>query len=167
MRPRSAKRNASESLIPTPAFILELRRKVGHDLLLLHGLIAVVVDDHGRVLLNRRADTGNWSIISGILEPGEQPDQAIVREVFEETGLHVRVERLVHVYMTPVITYPNGDRSQYLTVVYRCRPVGGEAVVNDDESLEVRFFPPDQLPPLRDDLLHSIRLALQTSCTSM
>lgn len=148
--------------MPTPAFILELRRKVGHDLLMLPGLVAVVVDAHGRVLLNRRADTGRWSLISGILEPGEQPHVAIAREVLEETGVRVRVGPLLHAWTSPRITYPNGDQAQYLTVAYRCEALDGEPRVADDESLEVRFFDTSQLPPLREDMAHCVRLGLAT-----
>jgi len=102
--------------MPVPQFILDLRKKVGHDLLLLPGLIAVVLDDRNRVLLNKRTDNGQWSLISGILEPGEQPAVALEREVFEETGVHVRAERLLDAWTSPVIHYPNGDVAQYLTV---------------------------------------------------
>lgn len=145
--------------MPTPAYILDLRRKVGHDLLLLPGLVAVVVDGEGRVLLNRRMDSGDWSLISGILEPGEQPGEAIEREVFEETGVRVRAGRVLEAWTSPVITYPNGDRAQYLTVAYQCEVIGGEARVNDDESLEVRFFAPSEMPKLRADLARCVELA--------
>jgi 8-oxo-dGTP pyrophosphatase MutT (NUDIX family) len=147
--------------MPTPSFVLELRRKVGNDLLLLPGLAAVVVDTDGRILLNRRSDTGNWSIISGIMEPGEQPETALEREVFEETGMTVRAVRLVDASTTPVVTYPNGDQSQYLTVAYRCDVVSGTPRVNDEESLEVRFFALSELPELRDDIRRMIDRAFE------
>lgn len=146
--------------MPIPAYILNLRKKVGQDLLMLPGLVAVVVDHRGRVLLNHRADTGNWSLISGILEPGEQPETALEREVFEETRVRVKVVRLVHAWTSPVIHYPNGDQAQYLTVAYRCDVIEGDPQVNDDESLEVRFFAPDEFPPLREDIAHCIARAL-------
>ena len=90
--------------MPTPAFILELRRKVGHDLLMLPGLVAVVIDQAGRVLLNRRTDTKRWSLISGILEPGEQPEAALEREVLEETCVRVRATKLLAAWTSPRIT---------------------------------------------------------------
>ncbi len=146
--------------MPTPKFILDLRKKVGHDLLLLPGLIAVVVDERGWVLLNLRSDTKTWSVISGILEPDEDPRVAIEREVLEETSVVVRAEKLIDAFMSPRITYPNGDQSQYLTVVYRCSVVSGEPRAADEESLEVKYFDPDNLPPLREDILNCIRRAL-------
>lgn len=135
--------------MPTPDFILALREHVGHDLLWLTGVTAIVVGDDGRVLLHQRSDTGEWSLVSGILEPGEQPAHAVVREAYEETGVHVVVERITSVVTDPPASYPNGDRVQFLDIAFRCRPVGGEARVNDDESLAVAWFAPDELPELR------------------
>ncbi|MFF4342653.1 NUDIX domain-containing protein [Kitasatospora sp. NPDC001540] len=143
-----------------PAFLTELREVVGHRLLWLSGVSAVVVDEEGRVLLGRRADTGRWALIGGIIDPGEQPADAVVRECLEETGVTVLPERLVAVGVTPVIEYPNGDRSQYLDLVFRCRPLSGEARVNDDESLEVGWFHPDALPELGDRAREHIARAL-------
>ncbi|ROR46384.1 NUDIX domain-containing protein [Kitasatospora cineracea] len=63
----------------TPQFILDLRKHIGHGPLWLSGVTAVVIDDE-RILLNRRSDTGRWALLHGILEPGEQPSGAVVRE---------------------------------------------------------------------------------------
>jgi 8-oxo-dGTP pyrophosphatase MutT (NUDIX family)/GNAT superfamily N-acetyltransferase len=131
-----------------PDFVLALRAAVGHDLLWMPGVSAVVLNDRGEVLLGLRADNGTWSLVSGILEPGEQPAEGLVREVEEETGVVVRVEALTGVWTMPELAYPNGDRAQYLDLCFLCRHVSGEARVNDDESLEVRWFPPDALPPM-------------------
>lgn len=140
----------------TPKFILELREKIGHDLLWLPGITGVVLDRGGRVgkgaddrvLLVRRADDGRWSLPAGILEPGEQPAAGIAREIQEETAVEVEVECLVCIEALPPSVYPNGDQVQYLDLCFLCRPLRGEARVNDDESLEVAWFPQDDLPPL-------------------
>ncbi|MFE5614814.1 NUDIX domain-containing protein [Streptomyces sp. NPDC056470] len=134
----------------TPDFIRELRVDIGHRLLFLPGASAVVFDDRGRVLLGRRADNGFWSIIGGIVEPGEQPAACAVREVYEETGVRCEVERvlIVQTLRKPVV-YPNGDRCQFMDVSFRCRAVGGEARVNDEESTEVAWFDVDDLPQMK------------------
>lgn len=132
--------------MPIPDFVTDLRRRVGTDLLWLPGVSGVVIDDHGRVLLGRRADNGLWAVVSGILEPGEEPAPATVREVREETGVDVEVVALTAVSVTEVVRYANGDLAQYLDVCFWCRPVGGEARVGDDESTEVGWFAPDALP---------------------
>ncbi len=77
--------------MPIPEFVSRLRMRVGTELLWLPGVSAVVVDDAGRVLLGRRSDNGRWAVISGILEPGEQPAVAAAREVLEETGVSIRL----------------------------------------------------------------------------
>jgi ADP-ribose pyrophosphatase YjhB (NUDIX family) len=132
----------------TPKFILELREKIGHDPLWLPGITAVVLDEDERVLLVRRADDGRWTLIAGVLEPGEDPGPAILREIEEETGVEAEIERLVSIEAMPPSAYPNGDQVQFLDLCFRCRPLSGEARVNDDESLEVGWFPLDAMPQL-------------------
>ncbi|WP_330456149.1 NUDIX domain-containing protein [Streptomyces sp. NBC_00820] len=134
----------------TPEFIRTLRTSAGHQLLWLPGVTAVVFDDDGRVLLNRRTDTRKWSVLGGIPEPGEQPAACAVREVFEETAVRCVLERVVLVQALEPVTYPNGDVCQYMDITFRCRAVGGEARVNDDESLEVGWFEVDALPDLNE-----------------
>ncbi|WP_432024825.1 NUDIX hydrolase [Streptomyces parvus] len=144
----------------TPDFIRDIRATAGHQLLLLPGVTAVVLDDEGRVLLGRRADTGKWAVIGGISEPGEEPAATAEREVLEETGVHCVAERLVLAQALEPVQYANGDRCQYLDITFRCRATGGEARVNDDESLEVGWFPLDGLPPLGEFALLRIKQAL-------
>jgi 8-oxo-dGTP pyrophosphatase MutT (NUDIX family) len=131
----------------TPEFILDLRKKIGHDLLWLTGITGIVLDDE-RVLLVRRSDTGRWSLPAGILEPGEQPALGLLREIEEETAVVAEIVRLVSIESLPPSSYPNGDQVQFLDLCFSCRPLHGEARVNDDESLEVAWFSPDDLPEL-------------------
>src|SRR4051794_15134634 len=112
--------------MPTPDFIRELRTSIGHQLLWLPGVTAIVFDDEGRVLLNRRSDTGGWAVLGGIPEPGEQPAACAVREVFEETGVRCVAERIVLVQALSPVRYDNGDICQYMDTTFRCRAVGGE-----------------------------------------
>jgi ADP-ribose pyrophosphatase YjhB (NUDIX family) len=146
--------------MPTPKFILDLRAKIGHELLWLTGLTGVVLDDRDQVLLVQRTDTRGWALIGGILEPGEQPAVGLVREIFEETAVEAVVERLVSVESFPPASYPNGDQVQFLDLCFRCRPLRGEARVNDDESLDVRWWPLAGLPPLRETDLMLLNRAL-------
>jgi len=130
-----------------PEHLRELRAHVGHAMIMIPSVSAVVVNDDGELLLGRRSDDGRWSLLAGIQEPGEQPAAAIVREVFEEAAVEVRVERLLGVALHPR-TYPNGDVCQFANTWFLCSVIGGEARVNDDESLEVRWFAADALPPV-------------------
>lgn len=134
--------------MPTPKFVLQLREKIGHDLLWLTGITGVVLNDREEVLLVRRTDTGRWALVAGILEPGEQPAVGLLREIQEETAVEAAIDRLVSTETLPPSSYPNGDQVQFLDLCFRCRPLRGEPRVNDDESLEVRWWPLNDLPDL-------------------
>ena len=155
--------------MPVPDFVLALRRTLGHQRLLLVGVCAVVVRDGTGpvpdVLYGRRADNGLWALPSGIVEPGEQPAAAAVREVFEELLVETRAERLALVTADPEVVYPNGDVSQYVSLTFRCRYLSGEAAVGDDESLEVAWRAADD-PPADLDVLQRRRLAVALDDTS-
>lgn len=145
-----------------PDFVADLRRSVGPDWLLwLPGVIAVVRDGSRQVLLQRRSTAGLWTPLSGIVEPGEAPAVAVAREVQEETGVRVVVERLAAVTHSPPVRHANGDRAQYLELVFACRPAdqGQAAQVCDDESVEVRWFSLDTLPPMSDRMREIIATA--------
>ena len=139
--------------MPTPDFIAGLRAYIGHDLLWLSTAAGVVLDSDDNVLLGRRSDTGGWALPGGIIDPAEEAADAAVREIFEETGVLAVPERLVAVTVSAPMTYPNGDRVQYLELTFCCRPVGGQARVNDSESLEVGWHPLSALPQLSQHTL--------------
>ncbi|NHA70067.1 NUDIX hydrolase [Phycicoccus flavus] len=143
----------------TPDFILRLRAAVGHELLWLPGVTAVVLDGE-RVLLVRRADTGEWTPVTGICDPGEHPADTAVRECLEETGVRAEVEALTWVNVTPTVTYPNGDRTRYVDHTFRCRYLGGDAHVADDESSDVRWASLTDLPPMDPRHLERVRHAV-------
>lgn len=144
--------------MPTPEFILELRAKIGHAPLWLPGVTAVILRDD-QVLLVRRSDNNEWTPVTGIVDPGEHPATAAEREAAEETGVECVVERLASVEVTDQIVYPNGDRSQYVDHTFRCRWVGAEPHVADDESVEVGWFAFSGLPAMRQVYLDRIDAA--------
>lgn len=145
--------------MPIPEFIRELRTRIGHDPLWLPGVTAVVVDA-GKLLLVRRSDTGRWSPVTGIVDPGEHPAVTARREVLEETGVTCAVETLAWVNVSEPVVHVNGDRAQYLDHTFRCRYVEGTAYVGDDESLEVGWFAPGALPPMQPVFQQRIAAAL-------
>jgi ADP-ribose pyrophosphatase YjhB (NUDIX family) len=110
---------------------------------------ALVTDEQGRVLMQRRADSGNWSLPGGVMEIGETIGQAVVREVREETGLDVELTGVLGIYTDPahVIAYADGEVRQEFVVAFTGRAVGGE-LRRSDESTEVRFVDPAELAEL-------------------
>ncbi len=135
--------------MPVSDYIKNIRAKIGNDLLLLPGVTAVVINERDEILLQLRRDTKTWAPPSGGLEPGENLAQCVIREVREETGIEVFPESIIAVLSGDdfTVTYPNGDQIGVVSCVFRCRPRLETAPrVNDDESLEMRYFPPGDLP---------------------
>ncbi|WP_412077074.1 NUDIX domain-containing protein [Streptomyces xanthophaeus] len=111
---------------------------------------AVVVDEHGRVLLQRRADNGMWALPGGKMELGESIGDCAVRETFEETGITIEITGIVGTYTNPghVFAYDDGEVRQEFSICLLARPTGG-GLRTSDESFEVAWFPPgviDDLP---------------------
>lgn len=147
----------------TPEFILALREQIGTARLWLSGATAVVIRTTAsaeEVLLVRRSDNGEWTPVSGIIDPGEQPHLAALREVAEEAGVQAEVENLVLLTVTDVITYANGDQTQYIDHVFRCRWVSGEPYPADGEASEAAFFRTDALPPMSPDHARRVEIGL-------
>lgn len=106
---------------------------------------AVVRDDTGRVLLVLRAHApaaGNWSLPGGRVEPGESPDDAVTREVAEETGLRVEVGRLVG-----TVERDAGHGATYVIDDYECTVTGGRLESGDD-AVDARWCTPDEVRSL-------------------
>jgi ADP-ribose pyrophosphatase YjhB (NUDIX family) len=109
---------------------------------------AIVTNADGHVLLQRRSDNGLWGLPGGSVEIGESVSVAIVREVREETGLTVGVERLIGVYSNPsfqVVRYKDGNVVHYINTLFACRILGG-TLQTCEESLDLQFFDPARLP---------------------
>jgi len=132
-------------------YLARVRRGIGHDLLLTPGTAAVIPDDHGRILLHKLAEGGKWSLPGGGVDPGEVPAETVIRETFEETGLKVRIERLLGVYAGAANmrwTYPNGDAIEVVSSVFQCSVIGGELSTSGDETVELGWHHLDSLPEL-------------------
>jgi 8-oxo-dGTP pyrophosphatase MutT (NUDIX family) len=106
------------------------------------GCSATIFDDHGRILLTRRADNGQWCLPGGAMEAGESAAEACEREVFEETGLHVRVKRLVGVYSHPdqLVIYPDGNKAFVVALHFEAEVIGGQLGLSN-ETTDSGYFP--------------------------
>ncbi len=127
-----------------------LRDKVGHDLLMMPAVAAVIHDEEGRVLMMRHEADGKWSLPAGAIEPGESPTDALVREVAEETGLQVVPTQILGVFGGPQyrVTYPNDDEVEYTVTVFAADTRSGELHAADGEALEFGWFDPFDPPPM-------------------
>jgi 8-oxo-dGTP pyrophosphatase MutT (NUDIX family) len=134
--------------MPIPPHVAELRAHIGHALLWLATARTVTIDDHGRVLLGRYRGNDTWTIPGGIIEPGEQPADAAVRECYEETGISAVPEALTSVTVSGLVTHDSGDLTQHLDLTFRCRATGGLPEPGDGEFQDVRWYPADALPAL-------------------
>ena len=128
--------------------VRNLRDKVGHDLLLLPSTSVLPRDDAGRLLLVRQIDTGNWATIGGAVEPGESPRDGAVRETEEEAGITVELGNILGVFGGPEyrVIYPNGDESAYVVTVFDATVLEGTPRPDGDETSEVGWFRPEELP---------------------
>ena len=129
-------------------YIRRLREVVGHELLVLPSVAVLPRDRHGRVLLVRISDTGQWAAIGGAIEPDESPEDAAHREAQEEAGVTLRLGTLLGVLGGPEfrITYPNGDQTSYVSTVFDATVTGGFPTPDGDETVAAEWWDVDELP---------------------
>lgn len=126
----------------------KVRAALGPQTLLIVGVGIIVRDEQGRILLQRRADNGQWAQPGGAMDVGESAQECAVREALEETGWRVEITGFLGLYTDPVLmhmTYPDGNQVQVVALQFEGRAleyVGGE----DGEALEVGWFFPGEFP---------------------
>ncbi|ALR11214.1 ADP-ribose pyrophosphatase [Mycobacteroides saopaulense] len=148
-----------------PDFVVELRRHIGHAPLWLPGVTGVVIRDE-QVLLVKRADNGAWTAVTGIVDPGENPADCAVREVWEESGVQALPTRLVWVHVSRPIVHVNGDHAQYLDHVFRMDWVSGSPYAADGENVAAQWFDIAAMPDMTADMHRRIELAVDTESTA-
>lgn len=114
------------------------------------GTAAVVLDKtKTSVLLHLRNDKPMWSLPGGPPDFGESFASGVIREVKEETGLCVEIVRLIGVYSEPefwIFSYPDGNRAHAFAAAFECRVISGDLAPNMTDSLDVQWFPTNNLP---------------------
>jgi 8-oxo-dGTP pyrophosphatase MutT (NUDIX family) len=136
------------------SYLWELRQVVGARLLLVPGAQVVVVGDGGRVLFQRRRDSGLWDFPGGAAEPGMSFRHTAAQELLEESGLRVEPSDLVPFASLSEpevheITYPNGDQVHCFAMCFEARQWSGELNPGADEVVEAAFLEeaPEPLQP--------------------
>lgn len=165
----------------TPDFITQLRKHIGHAPLWLPGVTTVILREAPaagteqphrpqglskiqpclEVLLVRRSDNGQWTPVTGISDPNEDPHTTAIREAKEETGLDIRIEGLLGTGAVGPVTYSNGDIASFLDVALRASIVGSDIpIIGDEESSAVSWHPVADLPRMKPRFHMLIGLAV-------
>ena len=123
------------------SYVGQLRKLVGTHPLLIPGVRAVIEDDKGQLLLQRRSDFGVWGLPGGCCEFGEAAQEVLQREILEETGLQVLKADMFGFSSNPkfeIVTFPNGDVAHFQVLLFHVTEFSG-ALQHDEESLELRW----------------------------
>lgn len=143
------------------SYMPELRSLVGTAPLIVAGAGAIIFDDNGRVLLGLRGDNHLWGFPAGQMELGETPAGTVVREAYEEVGLHIRPTQLSSVLTGDALhTYPDGNQVQVAGARFLAEVVGGELKPDGYETLDVQWFETSDLPPMVPRHLRAVQMAL-------
>jgi 8-oxo-dGTP pyrophosphatase MutT (NUDIX family) len=136
--------------MPMSDYLRNIRAKIGHEFLLATSATGLVFDDAGRVLLARHSNAGLWLAPGGAIDPDESPADAVVREGWEETGLHVEPVSLLGVFGGPSfrVNYANGDETGYVMIFFECRVLAGTPEPDGEEILELRWVGSGELRDL-------------------
>ncbi|WP_321846926.1 NUDIX domain-containing protein [Paraburkholderia bannensis] len=148
--------------VQNESYISRLRKHVGNDLILSPSVAAVIHNQDGKLLLQEKSSGEAWSLPAGGIELGESPQEAIVREVMEETGYAVRIHAILGVFggLEFRYTYPSGDRVEYVVTLFQCKIIGGSGVPTDSETRATKYFGRHDMPELalpypKDDLFRT------------
>jgi 8-oxo-dGTP pyrophosphatase MutT (NUDIX family) len=124
-------------------YIRSLRARIGNDVLEVPSVSIIVRDDRDRVLLVRHVEGDVWTTPGGMIEPYETPADAAVRETWEETGLYVRLTRIIGVFGGPICSgsYANGDKVAWVSTAFAATRVSGTLRPDGQEIVEALYFP--------------------------
>jgi ADP-ribose pyrophosphatase YjhB (NUDIX family) len=148
------------------SYLWHLRQKIGHDLVLTPGAAVAAMREDGKVLFARRGDDGTWCLPGGAAEVGGSFAKTAVDELREETGLVVAAADLIPVACfseaeNHILHYPNGDVAHYFSMCFLARRWEGDLMPDGDETTELRFADPTDLPrPFEDSTERAVELLL-------
>ncbi len=130
--------------------LASIRALVGNRLLGLPSVSGILKNTDGQVMLVRNTGALEWTTPGGMIEPGERPDESLLRELKEELGVEVKLVGLLGVFSGPeyLIVYPNGDEVNYVTAVFECELLSGTPQPDFDELEDCCFFNLDEIKQL-------------------
>ncbi len=124
--------------------------RIGKQGKLLFGCSAVIFDEKGeKILLMQRDDNFQWCLPGGAMNPGESIREACIREVWEETGLHISIKRMIGVYSSPhsLVVYPDGNKYHVVSLCFEGKRESG-ALCTSEESLDLGYFSREEMQKL-------------------
>ena len=129
----------------------QIRALTGSRMLKVPGMRIVMENDDGEILLQLRADVGKWGLPSGLPEENESISETVSREVWEETGLIVSgffPWGFASSVETEIFVYPNGDVIHNYSLAFYSDQWDGTLKADNDETLDLKFFNPADLPEM-------------------
>jgi len=140
-------------------YVQGIRKLIGHRPLILVGATILVIDNKNQLLMQKRADNGTWGVPGGSMNPGETLEETARRETLEETGIRLDKIKFINIFSGPELfyKYPNGDQIYIVTAVYLAKEFTQTKQGHDEEVLEIRFYPLDNLP---ENISPSIQIIL-------
>lgn len=141
-------------------YIMDLRKKIGHETIIMPCACVIIGDGKGNILLQQRVDDGKWGYHGGAMEIDENSEEAARREVKEELNLELLELELLGVYSGKRYhhTYPNGDETSCIEIVYVCHSFSGELKYQESEVKQAKWYDAASIPTnLSDNPMEPIR----------
>ena len=137
------------------SYISKLRKIVGKTPLIMPCVGAIIVNEKKQILLQKRKDNSTWALHGGAIEIDESIEEALLREVKEETGLILDSYEFFKIYSGKKMhhVYPNGDEVSLISIIYIVNSYHGKLTPQEEEVIELRYFSYDEIKKLN---LHSV-----------
>lgn len=121
---------------------------VGNNMVMLMSTAVIITNEHNQILLQKRTDNGLWGLPGGLLELDETIEECAIREVKEETNLDIKITKFIGVFVNPLMTWRKQDKAKVFGFGFVGEVVGGKLHINDEESLELKYFDQKNMPEL-------------------
>jgi ADP-ribose pyrophosphatase YjhB (NUDIX family) len=140
------------------SYIANIRKLVGDTFIMLNACSVVIVNEKRQILLQKRRDNLKWGLPGGLMELDESIEECAIREVKEETNLDVRLTKFLGVFINPCMTWRVTDKAKVIAFAFVGNIIGGDLKINDNESLDLKYFDYDLLPEIHSkDNIESIQ----------
>lgn len=129
-------------------YIMDLRKRIGHDPILTAGVLLLVFNESDEVLMQLRTDYNQWGFPGGAMELGESFEETAIRELKEETNLDIKELKMIKILSgkDTYREYPNGDKLYDITAIFVIKKYSESLKINDDESKLLKYFNINNLP---------------------